>query len=86
MGKEVLHVIPLLVLNSNVPPLPVTLPMAIDPLVSMHPEQVLLTIANEPEGGEGGIHTPGLVLPTNVGRLLQPLVPNTLAIMLMGKD
>lgn len=73
-------------LNSKVPPVPVTLPMEMEPLVSMHPVQVLLTMDSEPEGCDGGMHTPGLVVPTKVVKLLQPLVPLTLAIMLIGLD
>ena len=37
-----LHVVPPLMLNSKVPPVPVTLPMEMEPLVSMHPVQITI--------------------------------------------
>ena len=61
MGILVLQVIPPLVVYSSVPPLPVTVPMAILPPDNTHPVQVLLTIANEPAGADGVVQDPGTV-------------------------
>ena len=79
-----LQVIPPFVVYSIVPPLPVTLPMAMLPGDSTQLVHELLTIARLPERGAGGIHIPGIVDPTKAGKLLQPLLANTLAMMVIG--
>lgn len=56
-----LQVDPPLMLYSSVPPLPVTVPMAMLPADNTHAVQVLLTIDNEPVGADGVVHDPGTV-------------------------
>ena len=69
---------------SIVPPVPVTLPMVILPGESTQLVQVLFTIDRLPDGGAGGIQVPGIVEPTKVVKLLQPLLANTLATINIG--
>ena len=75
---------PPLVLYSMVPPLPETVPKEILPVVSMQFTHALLTMFKEPVGGAGGIHVAGEVTPTNELLLLQPLVPRTVAKIVIG--
>ena len=65
----------------KVPPEPLTLPIAIEPPLTTQALQVLLVIASVPVGAEGVTQVPGTVVPTLVVALRQPLVANTLAIM-----
>ena len=77
-----LHVVPPSVEYSNVPPEPLTLPIDIEPPLTVQLLQVLLVMASVPVGAEGApVQVPGVVVPTLVVVLRQPLVANTLAIM-----
>ena len=79
-----LQVAPPLVLYSKVPPLPVTVPMAMDPPTTEHAVQVLFTILKLPVGGAGGVQAAGAVTPTGVLLLLHPFDANTLASIVRG--
>ena len=64
-----------------VPPVPLTVPMAMLPPLTVQLLQLLLTMANVPVGALGPEQVPGRVVPTVVLPLRQPLVANTLANM-----
>ncbi len=64
-----------------VPPVPLTVPRAIEPPLTIQLVQVLLTMANVPERAAGVVQVPGRVVPTVVLPLRQPLVASTLANM-----
>jgi len=74
-----LQVPPPLAEYCRVPPVPLTVPIAIDPPPSTQFVQVLLTIASVPVGAEGVTHVPGTVVPTTTPVLRHPFVPSTLA-------
>ncbi len=78
-GKVELHVAPPSVLNCKVPPVPLTVPRAIVPPLSVQLVQVLLVMASVPVGAAGVVQTPGTVVPTSVIALRQPLAESTLA-------
>jgi len=63
------------------PPVPLSIPMAMLPPLTVQLLQVLLTMANAPVGAAGVAQTPGLVAPTWVELLRQPLAASTLANM-----
>ena len=79
MGKVLLQVAPLSVEYSNVPPEPLTEPMAMLPPLTVQALQVLLVMANVPIGASGVVQVPGIVSPTRVELLRQPLADKTLA-------
>ena len=64
-----------------VPPVPLTVPMAMLPPLTVQLLQLLLTMVNAPVGAAGVVQVPGLVTPTWVELLRQPLVASTLANM-----
>ena len=68
-----------MVLNCNVPPLPLTVPIEIEPPLTAQLVHVLFTIARLPVGAEGVVHVPGEVVPTRVLLLQQPFEESTLA-------
>lgn len=78
-GNMADQLMPLSVENSRVPPLPETVPRPMLPPLNIQLTQVLLVIARLPIGGKGVTQTPGLVMPTIVMLLLQPLADKTLA-------
>ena len=63
----------------SVPPVPLTLPMAIDPPLTAQFTQLLLVIESVPVGADGMEQVPGAVVPTRILVLRHPFVPNTLA-------
>ena len=63
------------------PPVPLTVPRAIEPPLTVQLVQVLLRMVNRPVGALGPEQVPGRVVPTVVLPLRQPLVANTLANM-----
>lgn len=72
-------------LNSNVPPLPVTAPMDMLPGTTVQFTQLLLIIDKVPVGGGGVLHTEGMVNPTETVLLLHPLAAKTLAPITRGE-
>jgi hypothetical protein len=65
----------------NVPPVPLTLPMAMTPPLNTQFTHVLLVMASVPVGADGVVQVPGTVVPTVVLPLRHPLVESTLARM-----
>ena len=78
-GNVELHVVPPSVLYCMVPPLPLTLPVDIDPPLTVQFVQVLFTIVSVPVGADGVEQLPGKVVPTSVLLLRHPLADRTLA-------
>ena len=76
-----LHVVPPSVEYSNVPPEPLTLPIDIEPPLTVQLLQVLLVMASVPVGAEGVVQVPATVVPTVVAALRQPSDANILAII-----
>jgi hypothetical protein len=81
VGRVLLQFVPLLVEYSSVPPVPLTVPMAMLPPETVQLLQLLLVMANAPVGAAGVVQVPGLVTPTCVELLRQPLAARTLANM-----
>ena len=64
----------------SVPPVPLTVPIAIEPPPDTQFVQVLLIMVSAPVGAGGAVvQVPGTVVPTRVLVLRHPFVPNTLA-------
>ncbi|MDV7389813.1 hypothetical protein RZS08_00610, partial [Arthrospira platensis SPKY1] len=57
------------------------MPIAMLPPPTMQPVQLLLVMDKSPVGAAGVVHSPGVVTPTSVLLLRQPLAANTLARM-----
>ena len=62
-----LQFVPPLVEYSSVPPVPLTVPMAMLPLETVQLLQLLLVMANAPVGAAGVVQVPGLVITLLVG-------------------
>ena len=62
-----LQFVPPLVEYSSVPPVPLTVPRAMLPPLTVQFVQVLLTMANAPVGAAGVVQVPGLVITLLVG-------------------
>ena len=64
----------------SVPPVPLTVPIAIEPPLDTQFVHVLLIMVSAPVGAGGAVvQVPGTVVPTWVLVLRHPFVPNTLA-------
>lgn len=72
-------------LYSKVPPLPATEPMDTLPGTTVQFRQLLLIMDKVPTGGDGVVHTEGMVNPTETVLLLHPLAAKTLAPITMGE-
>jgi len=79
-GMVELQLIPPSVEYCKVPPVPLTVPIEMEPPLSTQFVQVLFTIASVPVGAAGApVHVPGTVVPTTTLVLRHPFVARTLA-------